>query len=64
MRSLEVIFRKLIVYKTSTEVTCSQKFRKMGSVRTNIKLRRVRVTNVAVGKAISITYSDYVSVAL
>jgi hypothetical protein len=64
MRSFEVIFCKPIVYRTSNEVTCSQKFKETVNVRTNVKLRRVRVTNVAVGKAIIITYSDYVSVAL
>jgi hypothetical protein len=64
MRSFEVIFCELVVDRTSTEVTCSQKCKEPGNVRTNVKLRRVRVTTVAVGKAINITYSDYVSLAL
>jgi len=64
MRSFEVIFCKHIVYRTNTEVTCSQKFLKTGNLGTNIKPRRVRLSNVAVGKTISTTYSDYVSVAL
>jgi hypothetical protein len=64
MRSFEVIFCKLVVDRTSNEATCTQKCKETGNVRTNVKLRRVCLTTVAVGKAISITYSDYVSVAL
>jgi hypothetical protein len=64
MRSFEVIFCRLFVFRTGTEVTCFQKFNKTGNVRTNVKLRCVRVTTVAVDKAISITYPGYVFVAL
>jgi hypothetical protein len=42
------------------EVSCYM----TGNTRRNVTLRRVRVTIVAVQKAISITYSDCVSVAL
>jgi hypothetical protein len=64
MRSFEVIFCKRFVFRTGTEVTCFQKFNKADNVRTNVKLRCVRVTTVAVDKAISVMFSGYVSVAL
>jgi len=62
MPNTQLLFYILSPYLT--ENVLSQLQRKAGNVRINATLRRIRITIYCRAKARSVTYSDYVSVAL